>query len=97
MYRSNYYRRFIKGYSQRSAPLRELISKDKYFVSGPEQDSGFADLKSALKTAPILQYPDTSRAFFLETDTAVNGLSYVLGQEDNKGRRHVISFGGRGL
>jgi len=61
---SNYYRRFIEGYSQRSAPLRELISKDKHFVWGPEQDRAFADLKSALTTAPILQYPDTNRAFF---------------------------------
>ena len=89
---SNYYRRFIDGYSQRSAPLRKLVSKDKHFVLGAEQDRAFA-----LTTAPTLQYPDTNRAIFLETDAYVNGLSYVLGQEDNEGRRHVISFGGRGL
>ena len=55
--------KIIEGYSQRSAPFRELISKDKHFVWGPEQDRAFAELKSALTTAPILQYPDTIARF----------------------------------
>jgi len=54
---ASYYRRFIEGYSQRSATLRELIAKNKPFLWGADQDKAFEDLKSALTSPPVLQYP----------------------------------------
>ena len=76
---ANYYMKFIPAYSQRSAALRQLVSKNKHFQWGPEQEKSFQDLKSALVTPPILQYPDSNREFYIETDASINGLSYVLG------------------
>jgi len=94
---ANYYRKFIPAYSQLSASLRQLISKNKHFHWGPEQEKSVQDLKSALISHPILQYPDSNREFYLDTDASMNGLSYVLGQRDHIGRKFVISYGGRGL
>ena len=76
---ANCYMKFIPAYSQRSAALRQLVSKNKHFHWGPEQEKSFQDLKSALVTPPILQYPDSNREFYPDTDASINGLSYVLG------------------
>jgi len=54
---SNYYRRFIKRYSQRSAALRELTAEDKPFNWGNKQQDAFIDLKAALSKPPILRIP----------------------------------------
>jgi len=94
---ANYYRRFLERFSQRSAPLRELTAKDKLFVWGDRQEKAFEDLKSALSSPPILKFPDTNRDYYLETDASGDGISFILGQTDDKGRKYVVSYGGRGL
>jgi len=94
---TNYYRRFCEGYAQRSAALRELTAKDVPFKWGERQEKAFNDLKLALSSPPILKFPDTNREFYLETDASGSGISYILGQTDDEGRKYVISYGGRGL
>ena len=34
---------------------------------------------------------------FLETDASIQGISYILGQRDDEGRKYVVSYGGRVL
>ena len=80
---------FIPAYSQRSAALRQLVFKNKHIHWGPEQEKSFQDLKSALISPPILQYPDSNREFYLETDASINGLSYVLGQRNPVSYTHL--------
>ena len=91
---ANYHKRFINRYSQRSAPLRNLLST---FTWGDEQEKSFQDLKQALISPPILRFPDSSRQFHLQSDASLDGISYILGQTDDKGRKYVVSYGGRGL
>jgi len=93
----NFYKRFVNRYSQRSAPLRNLLAKDVPFQWGETQQQSFLDLKSALMSPPILRFPDSSRPYYLQTDASLEGISYFLGQTDNQGRKYVISYGGRGL
>jgi len=64
---------------------------------GEEQQKSFDDLKQVLTNPPILQFPDNNREYFLETDATIQGISYILGQRDDEGRKYVISYGGRGL
>ena len=73
----NFYRRFIPRYSQRSAPLRNLLAKDVTFEWGQSQESAFQDLKAALLSPPILRFPDSSRHYYLQTDASLEGISYI--------------------
>ena len=45
----------------------------------------------------MLRLPDFSKPFVLTTDASLDGISYILGQRDEAGREHVISYGGRSL
>jgi len=63
-----FYKRFIFKFSQRSAPLRDLLSKEVPFKWGDAQEKSFQDLKQALLSHPILRFPDVSRPFHLQCD-----------------------------
>ena len=66
--------RFVKDYSDLTAPLVELTRKS--FVKrtsfkkawGPAQDSAFQKLNDAISEAPVLHFPDFSRNFVVHTD-----------------------------
>jgi len=80
----NFYKKFIERYSQRSALLRNLLAKDVCFEWGEKQEKAFQDLKSALLSPAILRFPDSSRPYYLQTDASLDGISYILGQTDEK-------------
>ena len=59
---TNFYKRFIERYSQRSAALSNLLAKDVPFEWGEAQENAFQDLKAALMSplyyaSPILRVP----------------------------------------
>ena len=89
---ANFYRRFIHRYSQWSAPLRALLSKNIKYEWGQSQESAFQDLKAALLSPPIFRFPDSSNPCYLQTDATLEGISYILGQTDDDGRKYVISY-----
>ena len=74
---ANFYRIFIKNYSQVAAPLTWLTCKDK-LEWGPQVEKAFQDLKTAFITTPILVHPDFAKAFYLETDASDFALEVVL-------------------
>ena len=92
-----YYRRFVKGFANIAGPLHALQRKDTEFIWTQECQKAFATLKSALTSAPCLEFPDMSQPFILTTDASGHALGYVLSQKDRKGYEHPIAFGGRSL
>ena len=60
---ANFYRIFIKNYSNIAAPLTKLTCKDKLEWSS-DAENAFQALKAAFTTAPILIHPDFSSPFF---------------------------------
>jgi hypothetical protein len=58
-----YYRRFVKGFSQITAPLRALLKNDAVFNWTPECQQAFEQLKTALITAPVLALPNFKKPF----------------------------------
>jgi hypothetical protein len=50
----NFYRRFIKGYSQVAGPLSELTRKDREFKWTDAAEDALNKLKELFTTAPIL-------------------------------------------
>src|SRR5208282_1902345 len=93
----NYYRRFVKSFSQISAPMRSLLKQDVKFKWTRDCEEAFEALKTALITAPVLVLPDFRKPFILTCDASTSGVGYILSQKDEGGREHVICYGGRGL
>jgi len=57
---TNFYRRFIQGFSHLAHPLFNLTRKDTEWRWGAEEQSAFDSLKEWITTAPILTLPDNS-------------------------------------
>lgn len=53
---ANFYRRFIKNYSQLAAPLFNLTKKNTRFIWSQECNIAFETLKNAFITEPILRH-----------------------------------------
>ena len=62
-----------------------------------ECETGFTNLKQALISAPVLAYPDYSKAFILETDASLKGLGTVLSQRGDDGAVRVIAYASHSL
>lgn len=90
---SNYYRRFIKGFSRIAHPLTSLMSRNSW--PGHLDDAAtlaFETLKAAFTTAPVLAYYDPSLRTVVEVDASDWAAGGVLCQVNQKGERHPIAF-----
>lgn len=79
---SGYYRRFVKNYATISAPLTDLLRKDA-FIWTDSATNAFHELKLALTSTPVLQLPDFTRPFELQTDASATGIGAVLLQDNH--------------
>ena len=79
---ANYYRRFIKDFSQLAKPLTDLTKKDNPWHWDEEQQAAFDALKKAFTTAPVLRIPDNVNPFRLVTDGSGFASGAVLYQYD---------------
>ena len=62
-----------------------------------KHQEAFDALKEALRTAPVLGYPNFSREFILEIDASLNGLGTVLSQQGKDRQIHVIAYASHSL
>jgi len=95
---ANYYRRFVKGYSQIAHPLTQLTSSKKLNWN-EKADESFKKLKTALCNAPILAYPlfdENAGKFCLDVDASGNAVGAVLSQLQD-GVERVVAYGSRAL
>uniref|UniRef100_A0A3Q3GHN4 Gypsy retrotransposon integrase-like protein 1 n=1 Tax=Kryptolebias marmoratus TaxID=37003 RepID=A0A3Q3GHN4_KRYMA len=95
---ANFYRRFIRNYSQTALPLTALTSTKIPFSWTPEAEAAFTQLKNLFANAPILIQPDPSKQFIVEVDASDTGVGAVLSQissQDNK--THPCAFFSRRL
>ncbi|KAG1938716.1 retrotransposable element [Pimephales promelas] len=84
---ANFYRRFIRNFSQVAAPLTALTSVKSCFRWSESAQEAFDRLKVLFTTAPILIMPDITRQFIVEVDASEVGVGAVLSQRsasDNK-------------
>jgi hypothetical protein len=94
---TNFYRKFISGYSLISRPVRELLKNDRKFLWTKECDESFQELKEKLITAPVLMLPKLDQAYFVSTDASRSGIAWTIQQKDEQGRLRPVLFGGRAL
>jgi len=84
---TNFYCRFIQGFSHLARPLFDLTRKNMEWRWGAEEQLAFNSLKEQITMAPILALPDNSRPFRIEADSSDFTTGAVLSQqspEDNK-------------
>ena len=91
---TSYFRRFIKGYANISAPLEKLKQKSVKWYWSDDCQEAFDILKRKLCSPPILAYPRWDLEFELHTDASMHALGTVLCQKQDK-RLRVIAYGGR--
>lgn len=78
---ANYFRKFVRNYSDLAAPLTQLSSSKREWEWGKEQEHAFLALKEALVCAPILALPDLRREFQVICDASDFGVGAVLLQD----------------
>ena len=88
----NFYRQFIRHFSQLAKPLNNLLKKDQQFDWTPECQQAFETLKKCFIKEPVLMMPDQMKPFQIETDASKYATGTVLTQLDLNGDRHPISF-----
>jgi hypothetical protein len=86
---TNYYRRFIRNYSDIAGPLTELTKKDMAWQWGPYQRSAFTAMKEAFCRAPILIFPDPRLQYTICTDASGTGAGGTLLQDQGDGLRPI--------
>ena len=96
---TGYYRRFISNYASIAAPLTDLTRKaaPTRVVWTAKCVNAFQKLKESLCTAPVLQSPDFSRPFILQTDASDRGVGAILSQCDDNGQDHPVAYFSRKL
>eukprot|EP00253_Pinus_taeda_P006493 PITA_06493 len=81
-----YYRKFVKGFSQRAAPLIDLTKKGAFNWSDTVQRA-FDRLKKVISSCPVIALPNFTQPFVLESDASGEGIDAMLMQEG-----HPIAF-----
>ena len=92
----SYYRRFVRGFAQRAAPLNHLTGKDVPFQWTADCQEAFEFLRAALCAEPIMSHPDFSRSFTLYTDASQIAVGAVLAQEVD-GLEKVVAYASHSL
>jgi hypothetical protein len=81
-----YYRRYVKGFSQLTAPLTDLTKKGA-FEWTDEAQGVFDMMKDIMSSCLVLSFLDFTQPFVLECDASRVGIGAVLMQEN-----HPIAF-----
>ncbi|SJL07041.1 uncharacterized protein ARMOST_10384 [Armillaria ostoyae] len=87
---ANFYRRFIKGYSDIVCPMTHLTSKEVW-TWGTAQQIAFQQLKNQFAIDVILCIPTEKGQFRVEADASEGAISTVLSQEHN-GKWRPVAF-----
>lgn len=89
---ANFYRTFIKGYSDLVLPLTQLTHKDVPFVFDEKCKSAFEQLKDLFIKDPILAIFDPDRQTVLEPDASNWAVGGVLSQYDDEGTLRPVAY-----
>ena len=77
----SYYRRFVRSFAQRAAPLSHFTGKDVPFQWTADCQEAFEFLRDALCAEPIMSHPDFTHRFILFTDASQVAVGAVLAQD----------------
>ncbi len=95
---SNFYRRFIEGYSRVAAPLTNLTKgarkgkEQPAFVFNEAAREAFQELKEHFTSAPMLVHHDPSRRIRIEPDASGFAIAAILSELCDDGLWHPVAY-----
>jgi hypothetical protein len=92
----NFYRHFVRNYSQITVPLTDLTKKGVVWYWGPVHQTAFDALKRQFDTSDICRHFKQGLPIILETDASDFAISGILSQEHPDGV-HPVGFMSRKL
>lgn len=90
-----FFRKFVKGFSEIAAPLRELTKDGVKFSMGKVELKAFEELKEKLANDPVLAIYDPNAKTELHCDASAAGFGAILMQEGVDGWHPVFYFSKR--
>ena len=93
----NYYRRFLRDYSQFMTPLFRMLKKGQEFQWGPEQQQAFQQAKERIVSAPVLVQFDPEKETTIETDASDYAIGMRMTQPGADGKPRAVAFHSRKL
>ena len=93
----NYYRKFVKNFSEIAKPLTNLLKKGTPFIWDEKYDKVFTEMKQRLIEPPLLGYPSFDHPFTLYTDASGFSLGAVLSQQIGDQPEKVIAYAEKDL
>jgi hypothetical protein len=94
---ANFYRRFIRTFSDLTFPLTRLLLKDAKFDWSSKCTVAFDALKTAFTSFPVLCHYNFNKSCTIETDASDFAIAVVLSQEDIDGSLHPVAYYSRQL
>lgn len=88
---AGFYRKFCPNFAEVTAPLTNLTSGTTKYLWDPACQEAFTQLKNLLAQGPVLQAPDFTKPFALQTDASDIASGAVLLQERN-GTLHPVAY-----
>jgi hypothetical protein len=70
----------VQGYSIIAITLTNILHQTTFSLT-PSTQEAFEKLKTAMTTTPVLDFPDFSKEYLVETDACDTGIGVVLSQE----------------
>jgi hypothetical protein len=93
----NFYRRFIRVFSDVARPLFDLTKKGVAWTWTATTAAVFQALKDAVTAEPVLVLPDEFQPYRLETDSSDRATGAVLSQQGTDGKWRPVAFYSKSL
>ena len=88
----NFYRRFIKSFSEIAHPLHDLMKVGQQWQWTDTKQHTFDTLKRMVCESPVLIHADPEKRFQMETDASSYAYGAVLSQKATDNKHHPVAF-----
>lgn len=92
---TSFFRKFVKNFATRAAPLTMLLRDNARWVWGHEEMSAVTEIKQILTQRPVLAIYDPTLPTEVHTDASAIGLGAMLLQT-KEGNKRVVAYYSRG-